>query len=99
MVPVTLSIPLEFLSGLAPAGQAVPAQLFLSARDPEGRAAPVQQMALELRPGAATTRQTVKVPILLRAGSQRLAFGLVVPAAGAAAFVSHDVEAGPGEAG
>lgn len=94
-VPVIISIPLGFLDGLPKSMQKVPAAIYISARDPEGRTAPVQQMPVELDRTSEGGRQTTGFRMLMRQGKQRLAIGLVVPAAGASAFVSGDLEVGP----
>ena len=95
-VPVIISIPLDFLDQLPPSAQKVPAAIYIAARDPEGRTAPVQQLPIELDRGNEDGRQTTGFRMLMRQGRQRLAIGLVVPAAGATAFLSGDLEVGPG---
>jgi VWFA-related protein len=90
-VPVILSIPLDFLAGLPKSVEKVPAAIYIAARDPEGRTAPVQQMPLELDRNNENGRQTTGFRLLMRQGEQRLAIGFVVPTAGATAFVSGDL--------
>ncbi len=93
-VPVTVSIPTGFLDGVVPAGSPVPAHLLVAARDGEGRTGPVQGLEVELTAGSAGGGQSSRFELLLREGPQRLAVGLVVPAAGAASFTSLELSPG-----
>ncbi|MFQ5349599.1 MAG: hypothetical protein ACE5EG_04045, partial [Thermoanaerobaculia bacterium] len=61
---------------------------------PEGRTAPVQQLPVELDRASEGGRQRTGFRMLMRKGPQRLAIGLVVPSAGATAFVSGELEVG-----
>jgi hypothetical protein len=90
LVPVLVTIPLDFLDGLPDATSRVPATLYIAARDPEGRTAPVQELPIELDRESEESRQTTGFRLLLREGQQRVAVGLVVPSAGVSAFLSGD---------
>ena len=96
VVPVMVSIPLDFLAGLPDSMQKVQAALYIAARDQEGRAAPVQQLPVELDRTSEGGLQTTGFRMLMREGPQRLAVGLVVPTAGASAFVSGEINVGGG---
>ncbi len=92
---VDLLVPLDFLTGLPGAGANVPAYLLVASRDQEGRIAPVQSLGIELPVESGARR--VPLRLLLRAGRQRLAAGLIVPAAGATSFVSSEIDVGPAD--
>jgi len=100
IVPIEVEIPLAGLV-LADRGDSLVSEirLFVAARGADGRSAPVQ--ALEVRIEVPRTvhdprseSYTARFNLLLRVGAQRIAVGLLDPAAETVSFVSRDIRVG-----
>ncbi len=99
IVPVAVTIPLDGVTLVQQGGVfACDAQLYVAARDAEGKTAPVQGMMLRIEvPSLEAARgqsYTARFNLKLREGAQRVAVGLVEPIAGTASFVGQDLDVG-----
>ncbi len=100
IVPAQIKVPLRGLA-LLPEGDVhtVDVELFIAARSPDGRVAParVSRVRVEV-PSSQVDRAgalyAARIELLLRAGPQRLAVGLVDTRAQTASFVGRDVDIG-----
>jgi len=97
IVPVEVEIPLEALT-LVDRGDSLisDARLFVASRGTDGRTAPVQAMELHIEVPKSVQdprdqSYTARFNLMLRSGDQRLAIGLLDPAAETISLVSHEV--------